>query len=230
LAFIDIAVEKYRYGLHTRPTFNAGIDVFTREDAEIRVSGFLKNYYVCGEAVRQDIYTTGLRVDGIYRPKRLWTLSGYYLVANFSDNNWVNWVNLNSAHLLMQGRNQIRGIIDYNFYTFAQQTIFGPIPGSLVGTIHPYWSPSGYSIASAGLEWKHWMSCDRFKGANEHFCMVSTGGAVDSNGVPYLLMNLRWQRDVSAALTWTIDANLIRSPNQTYEAAGATVYGTWRLW
>jgi len=230
LAFLELAVEKYQYGIKTRPTFNVGIDVLRQDDTEIRISGFLKNYYVCGEAVRQDIYTTGIQIDGLYRPHRLWTLSGYYRVANFSDNNWVNWVNLNSAHLLWQGRRQLRGIIDYNFYTFAHQTIFGPIPGSLVGTIHPYWSPSGYSVLSTGLELTQWFSCDRFKGANEHFARVFAGAAVDSNGQPYLIALSRWQRDLSEQLTWTIDANLTRSQEQVYNAVGVATYGVLRLW
>jgi tetratricopeptide (TPR) repeat protein len=230
LAYLELAVEKYQYGLKTRPTFNVGIDVLRQDDTEIRISGFLKNYYVCGEAVRQDIYTTGIQIDGVYRPQRLWTLSGYYRIANFSDNNWVNWVNLNSAHLLWQGRRQLRGIIDYNFYTFAHQTIFGPIPGSLVGTIHPYWSPSGYSVLSTGLELTQWFSCDRFKGANEHFAMVFAGAAVDSNGQPYFLAISRWQRDLSEKMTWTIDANLTRSQEQVYNAVGVATYGVLRLW
>lgn len=230
LLFAEVAVEQYQYGLATRPTFNAGLDVLTTNDSEVRVSGFLKNYYVCGEAIRQDIHTTGIQIDGVCRPGRLWTLSGYYRIANFSDDNWVNWFNVNSAHLLWQGRTQVRGLIDYNFYSFAQQTVFGPIPGSLVGTIHPYWSPSGYSYTSAGLELKQWLSCDTFKGANEHFCTLFGGAAVDSNGVGFFLATCRWQKDITPRLTWTVDANLIRSPNQVYNAVGATTYGVLRLW
>ena len=230
LVFAEVAVEKYQYGLKTRPTFTAGLDILKRDDFEVRFSGFLKNYYVCGEAIRQDIYTTGIQIDGIFRPRRLWTLTGYYRLANFSDNNWVNWVNLNSSHILLEGRKQIRGLIDYNFYTFAQQTVFGPIPGSLVGTIHPYWSPSGYSFTTAGLEWKHWLSRDKFKGANEHFYSLFSGAAVDSNGIGYFVANGRWQRDVSESFTWTVDFNLIRSQNQVYNAVGVTTNGVWRLW
>jgi tetratricopeptide (TPR) repeat protein len=230
LMFAEVAVEKYQYGLTTRPTFTAGLDLFKTDDSEVRFSSFLKNYYVCGEAIRQDIYTTGIQIDGIYRPRRLWTLSGYYRLANFSDNNWVNWVNLNSAQVLREGRKQIRGVIDCNYYAFAQQTVFGPIPGSLVGTIHPYWSPAGYTFTTVGLEWKHWLSCDKFKGANEHYYMVFSGAAVDSNGVGFFVANGRWQRDVSESLTWTVDFNLIRSANQVYDAAGVIAYGVWRLW
>jgi hypothetical protein len=230
LMFVEVAVEKYDYGLKTRPTFTAGLDLLNMDDFEARCSAFLQNYYVCGEAIRQDIYTTGIQLDALYRPRRLWTLAGYYRVANFSDNNWVNWVNLNSSNILLEGRHQIRAIVDCNVYGFAQQTIFGPIPGSLVGTIHPYWSPSGYVFTTAGLEWTHWLSRDRFKGANQHYYSVFSGAAVDSNGVGFFIANGHWQLDVSEALSWTADFNVIRSPNQVYDAAGAMASLVWRLW
>jgi len=230
LIFAEVAVEKYQYGLNTRPTFTAGLDLIKKDNLEVRFSGFLKNYYVCGEAIRQDIYTTGVQMDFLFRPRRLWTLGGYYRYANFSDNNSVNWLNLNSAHILKEGRKQIRGLIDCSYYGFAQQTIFGPNPDSLVGTIHPYWSPASYAFTTFGLEWKHWLSPDKFKGANEHYYTIFSGAAVDSNGVPFFVTNARWQRDLSESMTWTIDFNLIRSPDQVYNAVGATTYGVWRLW
>jgi tetratricopeptide (TPR) repeat protein len=229
LMFVELAVEKYQYGLKTRPTFKAGLDLLVMDDFEASCTGFLENYYVCGEAIRQDIYTAGIQFNAIYRPRRLWTLAGYYRTASLSDNNWVNWLNLNSANVLMEGRKQIRALVDMDFYGFQHQTIFGPIPGSLVGTIHPYWSPSAYVFTTMGLEWQHWLSRDRFKGANEHYYSVFTGAAIDSHGIGFFVANGRWQRDVSESLTWAIDFNVIRSPDQIYNAAGASAYGIWRL-
>jgi len=228
LVFAELAVEQYQYGLATRPTFNAGVDVLTASDAEIRFYGFLKNYFVCGEAIRQDIYTAGVQHDAIYCPARLWTLAGTYRWASFSDDNSVNWFNVDSAHVLWEGRTQLRGLIDFTYYSFAQQTIFGPDPDSLAGTIHPYWSPSGYSFTSAGLELKQILSCDTFKGANEHYWTLFGGGGVDSNGVGYILGTCRLQKDITSRLTWTLDTNLIRSPNEIYNAVGAAMYGVVR--
>ncbi len=227
--FLDLAVEQYQYGIHTRPTFNTGIDIVNDDDATLTVSGFLKNYYVCGEAIRQDIYWGGVQIDGVVRPLRLWTLTGFYRAAAFSDHNSVNWFDLNSAHILIQGRNQVRGIVDYTFYSFAHQTIFGPIPGSLLGTQFPYWSPSGYSFVTAGLELKHWESCDTFKGGNERFYSVFCGGAVDSNGDGYFISKARLQRDFSPWLSWTTDANLTLSAGQIYNAVGVATYAVFRI-
>lgn len=228
--FVDLAVEQYQYGIHTRPTFNTGLQIFNENDASITLSGFLKNYYANGEAIRQDIYWGGVQLDGMVQPLRLWTLSGYYRVAAFSDHNSVNWFNINSAHVFMQGRRQMRGIIDYNFYSFAHQTIFGPnYPASLVGTQFPYWSPSGYSFVTVGGEWKHWLSCDTFKGGTEKFYSLFFGGAVDSNGDGYYIQKTRWQHDFSPYVSWSTETNLTWSQHQIYNAVGVSTFAVFRI-
>ena len=227
--FVDLAVEQYQYGFSTRPTFNVGIDIFNNDKATLTWSGFLKNYYANGEAIRQDIYWGGTQIDLVLRPLRLWTLNGFYRVAAFSDHNAVNWFNIVSAHTLMQGRQQVRGIIDYSFYSFANQTIFGPVSGNLAGTQFPYWSPSGYSFVTAGAELKEWLSCDAFKGGNEKYYSVFFGGAVDSNGDGYFIHKARWQHDFSPNFSWSADANLTLSANKIYNAVGVATYAVIRI-
>ncbi len=229
LLFLDLNVEQYQYGLKTRPTFNTGIDILTPNGGELRFAGFLQNYYVNREAIRQDIYTGGVQASFVVRPLRLWTLSSYYRVAAFSDHNVVNWFNLNSAHLIVQGRRQLRGLVNYDFYSFENQTIFGPGPDPLIGAQFPYWAPSGYSFVTAGLEHKEWLSCDTFKGGNQHWYSTFFGGAVDSHAVGYFFFNAKWQREFSARLTWNVETNLIRSPNQVYDAVGASTYAVLRF-
>jgi len=227
--FVDLAVEQFAYGFKTRPTFNAGLDVINNDNGTLTASDFLKNYYANGEAIRQDVYWGGVQIDGLIRPLRLWTLSGFYRVAAFSDHNAVNWFDINSAHTFMQGRQQMRGIIDYSFYSFANQTIFGPVPGSLVGTQWPYWSPNSYSFVTAGVEWKEWLSCDTFKGGNERYYNIFMGAAVDSNGDGYWISKARWQYDFSPRVSWTTDANLTWSKGQIYNAVGVTTYAVIRI-
>jgi len=227
--FVDLAVEQYQYGFQTRPTFNVGIDIFNVDKAMLTWSGFLKNYYANGEAIRQDIYWGGTQIDLVLQPMRLWTISGFYRVAAFSDHNAVNWFDIISAHTLMQGRQQVRGIIDYSFYSFANQTVFGPDPDSLVGTQFPYWSPSGYSFVTSGVEIKEWLSCDAFKGGNEKYYTWFVGGAVDSNGDGYFITKARWQHDFSPMFSWTTDANLTWSANKIYNAVGLATYAVIRI-
>jgi len=227
--FTDLNVEQYSYGFQTRPTFNTGVNVLTNDGGELKFAGFLQNYYVNGEAIRQDIYMGGVQMNAVVRPLRLWTLSGYYRVGAFSDHNTVNWLNLNSAQVLIQGRRQVRSLINYDFYTFQKQTIFGPNPITLVGTQFPYWSPSGYSFVTAGLEFKEWLSCDTFKAGNQHWYSVFFGAAVDSNADGYFFFNSKWQRDIAARLTWNVETNVIRSQNVIYNAVGVSTNAVLRF-
>ena len=178
-----------------RPAFNTGIDLVNNDNGTITASGFLKNYYANGEAIRQDIYWGGVQFDAPVSPPAAMDAQRLLPRGGVLDHNSVNWFNVNSAHTIIQGREQLRGLIDYTFYSFAHQTIFGPLANPMVGAQFPYWSPSGYSFVTAGLEWKQWLSCETFKGANERYYSLFLGGAVDSNGDGYFISKWRWQHD-----------------------------------
>ncbi len=228
LAFAEVDVEQYQYGFQTRPTFVSGLQVLTRRDLQVTFSGFLNNVYVNGESVRQDIYRCGPQFEALYRPLRWWELSGLYRYAFYSDNDNMNEVNLRSAFLLLNGRQRLRALSTYQFLTYSQQTIFGPFPNSLVGTIHPYFAPLGFSYTTLGLEWKQWLSCDSFKGANEMWYLAYSGGGVDSNGNGYALLNAQLQYDVTSWLSWTTELGLTRTQGQVYNATGVSTYLVYR--
>lgn len=227
LLFGEVDLEKYGYGYQTRPTFVAGVELLTTQNAKIRLSGFLNNVYANGEAIRQNIYRTGTQLDVTLRPLRLWEVSGMYRYADYSDQNSLNEFNLQSAHLLLQGREQLRGLATYSFTSFANQTIFGPDPDTLVGTIHPYFAPHAFSFATAGLEWKQWLSCNTFKGANEFWYLFYSGAGVDSNSQVYFLSNGKLLYDASRWVTWSLDAHVIAAG--VYHEAGLNGICTVRL-
>ena len=209
--FGEVDVEKFRYGFATRPTYNVGGELLTQYDGRIRFSSFLNNVYANGESIRQNIYRVGGQLDTSFHPLRLWELSGMYRYSNYSDHNDANEFYLKSAHTLLEGREQLRGLVDYSFTGFARQTVFGPVPGSLVGTVHPYFSPRAFSFATAQLEWKQWFSQDIYKGANEKWYLLQGGLGVDSNSQIYFLSSGRVWYDQYAWLTWSLDAHVMEA-------------------
>ena len=95
-------------------------------------------------------------------------------------------------------------------------------PDSNVGTIHPYFAPRNSSYTTLGLEWKHWLSCDTFKGADELWYLLYAGGGVDSNGQAYILGNAQINYDIAPWLSWVTEARITRA--DVYNATGVSSY------
>jgi hypothetical protein len=187
----------------------------------------LNNVYANAQSIRQDIYRIGMQVEGSVRPQRRWDVSGMYRAAYYSDYNALDEFSLRSAHLLIEGRQRLRGLVDYSFTSFSRQTMFGPDPDTLVGTIHPYFAPRGFSFLTAGLEWKQWLSCDTFKGADEFYYLAYCGAGVDSYSRGYFLSNAALMRDVTSWFTCAIETHVTAA--SVYHETGAIVSGIIRF-
>jgi tetratricopeptide (TPR) repeat protein len=227
LAFAEVNVEQYQYGFKTRPTFTSGLQLLTRNDAQITLGTYLNNVYANGESIRQDIYRYGPQLDLFYRPTHWWDVTGMYRFANYSDHNTMNEAFLRTGYLLLEGRRRLKALGTYQYLTYAQQSIFGTNPfDPILGTVHPYFSPRNFSYGTLGLEWKQWLSCDTFKGANELWYLVYAGAGVDSNGQGYVLGNAQINYDITPLLSWVTDARLTRA--DVYNATGVSSFLVYR--
>lgn len=228
LAFGQIDVAEFDYGFSTRPNFEAGTQYTFFNDAFIRASAFLNNVIENGETIRQDIYRGGLQLSGGWQPHRDWSTSALYRWADYSDNNTLNEFALGGAYQILTGRRQLRALVDYNFLSYAERSRLsvGQTP-ALAGTVHPYFAPSGFSFASAGMEWKHWLGCDSFIGGQQQFYQLYLGGRFDSQSEAYLLFKSQFYYDIHDWLTWTVDAGMIRS--EVYDETTISTHGIIRF-
>ena len=228
LLFGEIDVEEYDYGFSTRPTFEAGTQYWFNNDLFLQFGGFLNNVIENGESIRQDIFRAGLQLDAGWTIHRDWSLAGLYRWADYSDRNTLNEFSLGGAYRIWEGRKQLRALVDYNFLTFAEQSILQTsLLPPLSGTIHPYFAPQSYSFASAGLEWKHWLSCDTFKGADQKWYQVYLGGRFDSQSEAFFLLRTQLYYDVTSWLTWTVESDFIRS--EVYDQSIISTHGVVRF-
>jgi hypothetical protein len=108
-----------------------------------------------------------------------------------------------------------------------EETIPGPDPSNLAGTIHPYWAPQGFAHVSLGFEYKRWLSRYNFKYANHWWWSAYLGGRVDTDGEGYGLASLRCHRDHCNWLSTGIDGDLVQS--RVYDRAGIRAYLIVRL-
>ncbi|MCA9068939.1 MAG: tetratricopeptide repeat protein [Planctomycetaceae bacterium] len=227
LLFGEVDLEEYDYGLQTRPTFEAGTQYTFGNDAVIRGLGFLNNVFANGESIRQDIYRTGLQVEGSWQPLRRWQLSGFYRWADYSDNNTLNEFALNGAYQILRGRRQLRGLVDFNFLDYAEQSVIPAGSFGIMGTIHPYFAPESFSFATMGLEWKHWLSCDNFQWADQWWYRVYLGGRFDSQSESYFLFRGEMLKDISSWLTWSVATSVISS--EVYDENSISTHGIIRF-
>ena len=153
-------LEQYPDRVSTKPTFDAGLQ-YNGDGLFIESGLFLENVIANGEALRQDIYRYGARVSANYQHTRRLSFGGLYRYARYSDDNNLNELNLNSAYIFCFAPRQLRLLLSVNNLFYSDQTEFGPFaPDSLVGTVHPYFSPSAFSFYEARLDYTEYCCRD----------------------------------------------------------------------
>lgn len=222
--FADLEVADYTSGFATRPQFHAGIRHRDPNDVVWTVAGLLENLDSNRESIAQDIYRTGVEATASTAINWRWNLTAGYRGADYSDDNRSHEASLLSEYLLCygEGRRQWRALVDLYAFDFDDPTRRGPGPDGVVGAVHPYFAPSGFTFATAGLEYKHWLSRHNFKYANHWWWSAYGGARLDSDGVGYGLGRLRSHRDHRNWLTTGVDASVVRS--SVYDATSLRAF------
>ncbi|WP_145076023.1 tetratricopeptide repeat protein [Aureliella helgolandensis] len=225
--FAVTEVEEYDYGFSTRPTFRTGAYWRTSADVLLGIDGFLDNVAENGESIRQDIYRGGFDLSLATYLNWRWQVDGRYRYAAYSDHNSLHELSIHNNYSLAVGRRPLTAKLDFNLLSYANATEFGPTPGVLQDTIHPYFSPSGYVFLTAGMEKRFWLSQHTFDGANQHWFSMCGGARVDSESVGFGLFELRGHRDIRDWLSADVSTAGIFS--SVYESVGVQGFLTIRM-
>ena len=223
----QINIEEYdEQGFDTRPTFDAGLAWVTPREATVRAFGFLQNVALNRGSLLQDIHRAGVQADVNWLPTRRWQLDAFYRVSDYSDDNLAHEAGFHNGFVLRPGRRQLRLRTDVDMSFFRNFTVRDPLTGVLDAT-HPYFSPDSFVFGTLGLEWKHWLSCDTFLGANAVWYELYAAARFDSDSEAYALATAAVNYDLTNQLTFTADAGLIRS--EIYDETRARAYLEWRF-
>jgi predicted Zn-dependent protease len=169
--FIDGEVQQYDRLVSTRPVFEAGVKIHTWDDVVLKVSGTMDNVLENGESLQQDIYCGGLRTDLNYKPWNEWETDTLYEYQRYSDDNTRYAAEFRSRYQLTPDPSRFTLLTDFVYWNFAEASVFSPGPDPFENMLHPYWTPQNYIMGGVGIEWKRWISWDRFDGAQH--CWVS---------------------------------------------------------
>lgn len=221
--FAIAELEQYDHGFSTRVPFRAGIRWRTPSDWRVGITGFLENVAANGEAIRQDTFRGGFEATAakFFTPR--WEMDALYRIAGYSDNNTMNEAMVSANYMILPGRNQLRARLDASLFAFREETQFGPNAGDLFGTVHPYFSPSAFTFATAGLEYRTWSSPHNFRGADERWCSVYGGARIDSDREGYGLFQFAAHRDRDGWLSAQLNTSAIFSRVYTSVAVGGFV-------
>jgi hypothetical protein len=192
---------------------------------------FLNNVLDNNESLVQDIYRYGARLSAEYQCTRRFDVGGLVRVAGYSDANTLLETNAHAGYLLCYAPTQLRFLTSVNTLSFSDVTQFGPFaaadPNNLVGTIHPYFAPSGFTFYDAMFDWRHWLSRDYFSHSNQCYYTLQAGLRLDSRSNTYGLINAGVNYDVNYNVTLGANARGIWS--DVYRYGSLDFYFIWRL-
>ncbi|MFN3150193.1 tetratricopeptide repeat protein [Bremerella sp.] len=224
--FAEMDVQIFDEGFSSRPTFDIGLGMDTYCDGYVEIGGFLENVVQNGESIQQDIFMGGGRLFGYCDLMPRWHAESRYRFIGYSDHNFRHDFYVHNRFRLNESPNQLNLLADYDFLSFDETSIFGPGPG-IEGTIYPYFSPSGFSNASLGMEWKHHFSQYTFNGAPETWASLEYRGQWDSRGEFYNIASIKAYHDINGCLSTGAEYRLMRSG--VYDSDTVYAYLVWYL-
>lgn len=216
--FIDGAVQQYDQLVSTRPVFEAGIKFHTFDDLVWTVSGTMQNVLENGESLEQDIYCGGLRTNLNYKPCNYWETEATYEFQGYSDDNTRYAAEFRNRLQLTPDPRRFSLLADCYYWNFADTSVFSPGPDPFNNMLHPYWTPMNYVMGGVGIEWKQWLSWDRFDGAQHCWVSFAAMKRWDNQQQNYTIYR--------GTLNWDITRRLSGYAMGEYNE-GAPYRGTW---
>ena len=211
---------KFDFGFDDRVNFDVGLRHQYLENASYRMVGRQENVIENFESIGQDIHRIGFEIGHNWQATRRWNIDAFYRYWDYSDDNFAHNAGIYTGYTMRFGRQQLRWLTNFDWTDFDEQTVLPNAP-LIDGAIHPYFSPENFWFATAGLECKRFLSCNTYKGANQHWVELFLGGRVDNDGEFYAIGRGRVLHDIYNWLTFTAYTDVIQSPVYDLVEAGA---------
>jgi len=199
--FADCEVQKYDRYVSTRPVFEAGVKIHAWNDSVWTISGTMENVLENGESLQQDIFDGGLRADVICKPHNYWEMEWTYELQEYSDDNTRHAGELRNRIQLTPDPRRFTLLADCCYWTFAEPSVFSPGPDPFAGMLHPYWTPQDYVLGGVGIEWREWLSWDRFDGAQHCWVAFSVMKRWDNQDANYMVYRGTMNWDITRCLS-----------------------------
>ena len=161
----------------------------------------MNNILENGESLQQDIYRGGLRTDLNFKPWNYWETEATYEYQRYSDANNRHAAEFRNRFQLTPDPRRLTLLADCYYWDIADMSVFNPGPDPFAGMLHPYWTPQDFVMGGAGIEWKEWLSWDRFDGARHCWVSFSAMKRWDNQGQNYTIYRGMLVWDVTRCLS-----------------------------
>ncbi len=227
LLYIDGEVQRYDRWVSTRPVYEAGVKLRSYNDVVWTIAGTMDNILENGESLQQDIYCGGVRTALNYMPCNYWETEATYAYQLYSDDNSRHAAEFRNRFQLTPDPRRLTLLADCFYWNFAEESVFSPGPDPFNDMLHPYWTPMNYVMGGVGLEWKQWLSCDRFDGAQHCWVSFSAVKRWDNQNQNYMVYRgmLNWD------ITRCLSGYALGEYNEGSPYRGTWAYGglAWKL-
>lgn len=217
LAFGEIDAQVWDNLVDSRPEFDLGVQQSLGDTTQLRAGLQLANVLESGGSLFQDIYRFGFRGEVESMLTRRWRTFGRYRYWDYSDGNAAHEFSIHNAYQLTNTPRRLELLLNYDYWSYAEASIPGT---SSVTTVHPYFSPRGYSQIGTHLDYTAWASERSYKGAPHAWVAFRYGIKFDSQSQFFNVVQARAHRDWGNR--FSAEAMAFHENSEFYQATGVT--------
>ncbi len=194
-----------------RLLFDLGIKHRTVNELTIDMAVFADNVAENSVTIANDLHRTGARMGVTKKHSRAVDYGASLMFADYSDGNARFEMNLFAAYEFTPAPQSLRVLTKIDTLDFSKKSDDITIGEDYSLHIIPYFAPSGYSIFSTQLDWRHQFGEYWFTGSPDMWYGSSVRLAVDNNGAGYTELGVQAGYDFSEWFGMKLNSRMLRS-------------------
>ena len=220
------ALTQFSRGFSTRPEMSNSLEYRLLDGLTWFLNGEISNVIENSETIAQDIYQWQFGPEFLWQMNPDIEVSGQYAFGQLSDRNGFHKGRLGCAVTIFPSPQELRIRGTASFDSYREDTV-RPIPGTLEGTVHPYFSPSDFLRGSVIVEYMQSL-IDSHDDNNRTYWSVDAGGQMDSFDLFYLIFGGSVHWEICPQLTLNMRSVFILSGDyDSHSAMSSLVYQPW---
>jgi hypothetical protein len=194
-----------------RLLFDLGIEHRTLKELGVEMRVFADNVAENSVTIADDLHRTGARMGITKKHSRAVDYGASLMFADYSDGNARFEMNLFAAYEFSPAPQSLRILTKIDTLDFSKKSDGLGDVVILTDLDIPYFAPSGYSIFSTQVDWRHQFGEYWFTGTPDMWYGASGRLAVDNDGAGYTELGVQAGYDFSEWFGMKLNSRMLRS-------------------